>query len=59
MARKTIDSSTVRRIAAEVDCNPKTVRNVFEQKQPSRFPISRRVYAVLIRDGYLDPVEAD
>lgn len=56
MPRKTIDASTVRRIAAEVDCDSKTVRNVFATKTAPT-AASRRVLSVLLREKLLDESE--
>ena len=54
MAKKTIDASTIRRISAELDCDPVTVKKVFREKKATKFPISRRIYDALVRDGFLD-----
>jgi hypothetical protein len=54
MAKKNIDASTIRRISAELDCDPLTVKKVFKTKKATKFPISRRVYAALVRDGFID-----
>lgn len=52
MTRKTIDASTVRRIAAELDCAGATVRRVFVTRR-TPYAVSRRIFAVLVRDGLL------
>ena len=59
MARKTIDHATVLRIAVEVGCNEHTVRRVFRDKSPEGYQVSRRIFAVLVREGFLDPVNED
>ena len=63
MARKTIDFPTVMRICVELGCAPNTVYRVFRdgragsEKNPDGYQISRRIFAVLVRDGFLDPIE--
>lgn len=57
MARKTIDHPTVMRICVELGCSENTVYKVFKDKSPEGYQVSRRVFAVLVRDGFLDPVE--
>jgi hypothetical protein len=50
--RKTIDASTVRKIAAEIDCSLNTVYKVFETRK-ARYTVSRKVLAALVRSGHL------
>ncbi len=54
MSSKTISTSYVRKLSAELDCAPDTIRRVFLAGKPTAWPISRRIYEALIRDGYLD-----
>ncbi len=54
MASKTISTSDIRRLAAELDCSLDTVRKVFRDGKPTAWPISKRIYEALIRDGFLD-----
>lgn len=56
MAKKSIDHGAVLRIAVEVGCNEQTVRKVFAAKKPDGYQVSKRIFAVLVRDGFLDPV---
>lgn len=55
MSKKTIDASTVRRVAAELDCDAATVRRVFHSERPPNRPISKRIFDLLVKLGFRDP----
>ncbi len=53
LALKKANASDVRRISAALDCSPLTVTRVLDNRAPGSFPVSRRIYQMLVSDGFL------
>lgn len=58
MAKKTIDATTVRQIAAKIDCDAATVRRVFKDKTP-KTAVGRKIMTELVTLGFADPPEEE
>lgn len=54
MAKPNLDTTEIRKLMAEFDCHDHTIRKVYKNDSPAGYPISRKIYEALIRDGYLD-----